>query len=92
TEEHYEIVVVDDGSMDETLHVLATLKESGFKELRILRHEQSLGRSTSIYHAALAAEGNWLATLDGDGQNDPADIPGVLSLVRARQERSDSIQ
>ncbi|KPY33665.1 MULTISPECIES: glycosyltransferase family 2 protein [Pseudomonas] len=92
TEEHYEIVVVDDGSTDETLHVLTTLKESGLKELRILRHEQSLGQSTSIYHAALAAEGNWLATLDGDGQNDPADIPGMLSLVRARQERSDSIQ
>ncbi|BAP42239.1 glycosyl transferase family protein [Pseudomonas sp. StFLB209] len=89
--EHYEILVVDDGSTDNTLQVLKALKESGLNELRILRHEQSLGQSTSIYHAALAAEGNWLATLDGDGQNDPADIPGMLSLVRAHQGRSDSI-
>jgi len=81
-DEAYEIIVVDDGSTDATLHQLQQIKNSGLSTLRILCHERSLGQSTSLYHAALAARGQWLATLDGDGQNDPADIPGMLQLVR----------
>ncbi|MHC8332261.1 glycosyltransferase family 2 protein [Pseudomonas sp. LB3P25] len=84
-DEAYEIIVVDDGSTDATLHELRQIKNSGLNTLRILRHERSLGQSTSLYHAALAAKGQWLATLDGDGQNDPADIPGMLALVRGGQ-------
>jgi dolichol-phosphate mannosyltransferase len=83
--EAYEIIVVDDGSTDSTLHELRQLKNNGLDALRILRHERSLGQSTSLYHAAIAARGQWLATLDGDGQNDPADIPGMLALVRGEQ-------
>lgn len=81
-DERYEILVVDDGSNDRTLAVLQQLKAHGFQPLRILRHDRSLGQSTSLWHAAQAARGRWLATLDGDGQNDPADIPGMLALVR----------
>lgn len=92
SDERYEVLVVDDGSTDETLQVLRDLKEGGFSELRILQHERSLGQSTSIYHASQAAQGQWLATLDGDGQNDPADIPGMLALVRAREGGPNSIQ
>ena len=84
-DEAYEIIVVDDGSTDATLHELRQIKNNGLNTLRILRHERSLGQSTSLYHAALAAKGQWLATLDGDGQNDPADIPGMLALVRGEQ-------
>jgi dolichol-phosphate mannosyltransferase len=84
-DEAYEIIVVDDGSTDATLHELRQIKNNGLSTLRILRHERSLGQSTSLYHAALAAKGQWLATLDGDGQNDPADIPGMLALVRGEQ-------
>ncbi|MDR0279431.1 MAG: glycosyltransferase family 2 protein [Paucimonas sp.] len=80
--ENYEVLVVDDGSNDQTLAVLQRLRAEGFSQLRILHHEHSLGQSTSVWHAAQAARGRWLATLDGDGQNDPADIPGMLSLVR----------
>ncbi|MDF9619183.1 glycosyltransferase family 2 protein [Pseudomonas entomophila] len=84
--ERYEVLVVDDGSSDQTLAMLQQLKNQGFQQLRILRHERSLGQSTSIWHAAQAARGRWLATLDGDGQNDPADIPGMLALVRGNDD------
>jgi len=83
--EHYEVLVVDDGSNDHTLHVLQQLQQQGFSQLRVLRHARSLGQSTSLWHAAQAAHGHWLATLDGDGQNDPADIPAMLALARASQ-------
>ncbi|MDI3272105.1 glycosyltransferase family 2 protein [Pseudomonas sp. MDT1-16] len=88
-DEAYEIIVVDDGSTDASLQELRQTRHSGLNTLRILRHERSLGQSTSLYHAALVARGQWLATLDGDGQNDPADIPGMLALVRSEQGRVD---
>lgn len=80
--ERYEVLVVDDGSTDDTLRVLQQIKAEGYEPLRILHNGVSLGQSTSIWHAAHAARGEWLATLDGDGQNDPADLPGMLALVR----------
>lgn len=91
-DEHYEVVVVDDGSSDQTLSVLQQLKRQGFAQLRILRHDRPVGQSTSLWHAAQAAQGHWLATLDGDGQNDPADIPGMLALVRGGQNPAGGIQ
>jgi dolichol-phosphate mannosyltransferase len=84
-DEAYEVIVVDDGSTDNSIAELRALKKSGFSQLRILSHARSLGQSTSIYHAAIAARGHWLATLDGDGQNDPADIPGMLAVVRGSE-------
>ncbi|WP_137820726.1 glycosyltransferase family 2 protein [Pseudomonas sp. 2FG] len=83
SDESFEVIVVDDGSTDNSSAQLITLKRSGFSQLRVLSHERSLGQSTSLYHAARAAQGKWLATLDGDGQNDPADIPGMLAIIRA---------
>lgn len=90
--EVYEVIVVDDGSTDGTFAELCALKKGGFAELRILRHANSLGQSTSLYHAALASRGQWLVTLDGDGQNDPADIPGMLALVRGTEGGADAVK
>ncbi|MBV7556301.1 glycosyltransferase family 2 protein [Pseudomonas sp. PDM28] len=87
--ESYEIIVVDDGSTDATLQELRQIRHDGLNTLRILHHERSLGQSTSLYHAAREARGQWLATLDGDGQNDPADIPGMLALVRGEPGKVD---
>lgn len=90
--EVYEVIVVDDGSSDATLAQLGAMKAAGFDRLRILHHPRSLGQSTSIYHAATVARGHWLATLDGDGQNDPADIPGMLALVRGSEGNASGIK
>lgn len=77
----YEVLVVDDGSTDNMRPLLLELQRNGYDTLRVLTHSKSLGQSTSVYHAAQQARGEWLVTLDGDGQNDPADIPQMMSLV-----------
>ena len=73
----FEIVYVDDDSKDGTLARLQALKAE-VPELRVLRHAQQSGQSTAIRNGVKAARGAWIATLDGDGQNDPADIPKLL--------------
>jgi dolichol-phosphate mannosyltransferase len=81
----FEVIVVDDGSADATAAELRALQRGGYPQLRVLSHTRSLGQSTSIFHAAEVARGHWLATLDGDGQNDPADLPKMLDLVRGSE-------
>ncbi len=77
----YEIIYVDDGSEDETAAaVLALARE--MPRLRLLRHRRSFGQSTAIRTGVKAARAPWIATLDGDGQNDPADIPRLWQMAR----------
>ena len=73
----FEIVYVDDDSTDATLARLQALKAE-VPELRIVRHLANGGQSTATRNGVKAARGAWIATLDGDGQNDPADIPKLL--------------
>jgi dolichol-phosphate mannosyltransferase len=75
----FEIVYVDDASKDDSLGVLRAAKAQ-FPELRVLRHLQQSGQSTALRTGIKAARGAWIATLDGDGQNDPADIPKLLAM------------
>ncbi len=75
----FEIVYVDDASGDDTLAVLTAAKAQ-FPELRVLRHRTQCGQSTALRNGIKAARGAWIATLDGDGQNDPADIPKLLAV------------
>lgn len=72
----YEIIYVDDGSTDDTLQRLQALQRE-FKFLRVLRHLGCCGQSTAVRTGVRAAQGTVVATLDGDGQNDPANIPAM---------------
>ncbi len=82
----YEVVCIDDGSSDATPDLLARLADE-FPRLRPLRHATSAGQSTAVSSGVLAARGGWIATLDGDGQNDPADLLPMLAVARAERER-----
>jgi len=74
----FEIVYVDDRSNDATLQRLRELQAST-PELRVIRHLSNAGQSTAVRNGVKAARAPWIATLDGDGQNDPADIPKLLA-------------
>ena len=84
----FEIVYVDDASKDDSLRVLTRAK-AAYPELRVIRHVAQSGQSTAIRNGVKAARGAWIATLDGDGQNDPADIPKLLAM---RAESADTIK
>ena len=74
----WEALFVDDLSSDDTLAVLEGLK-AGYPELRVLAHRSQCGQSTAVHNGVRAARAAWVVTLDGDGQNDPADIPRLLA-------------
>ena len=74
----WEAVFVDDLSSDASLTVMQGLKAE-YPELRILSHRSQCGQSTALHNGVRAARAPWVVTLDGDGQNDPADIPGLLA-------------
>ena len=74
----WEMVYVDDRSRDDTLAQLRALK-AAHPRLRVLHHRSQSGQSTALRTGIKAARGRWIATLDGDGQNDPADIPKLLA-------------
>ncbi len=74
----YEILFVDDGSTDSTPSRLAEAKQR-YPRLRSLRHQICSGQSASLRSGTAAAAHPWIITLDGDGQNDPADIPLLIA-------------
>ena len=84
----FEIVYVDDQSKDDSLQVLKDLMVS-VPELRVVQHLRQSGQSTAVRNGVKAARGVWIATLDGDGQNDPADIP---KLIEARNKAAPEIK
>ncbi len=77
----HEIIYVDDGSTDATPHMLeVAAAEAG---VRWMRHRSSCGQSAAVVTGVRAAKGLWVATIDGDGQNDPADIPAMYARAVA---------
>lgn len=81
-----EIVFVDDGSDDATPARLSE-KQSAMPQLRVIRHRTRAGQSAAIAQGIRAARAPVIATLDGDGQNDPADIPRLLDAFSAAVDR-----
>lgn len=77
-----EIIVVDDGSSDDSLSLLHNLSSTLPVSFRVIVHPMSCGQSTSVFHGVLQAKGKWIITLDADGQNDPADIPRLIRAAK----------
>ncbi|MBM9593506.1 glycosyltransferase family 2 protein [Roseitranquillus sediminis] len=82
----WEIIAVNDGSTDGTGEALRAAA-ARVPSLRILRHAQSAGQSAAIHAGVRAARAPSVATLDGDGQNPPADLPRLLDALAAGGER-----
>lgn len=78
----FEVVYVNDGSTDHTPAELAAAARR-YPRLRVITHRVACGQSTALRTGIRAARAPWIATLDGDGQNDPADIPRLLEAARA---------
>ncbi|MEM7466697.1 MAG: glycosyltransferase family 2 protein [Pseudomonadota bacterium] len=77
----FEILVIDDCSTDETVAILRAEFSTGSSPLRILRHRNNYGQSAAICSGVVQAKHPWIITLDGDGQNDPADIPKLIASL-----------
>lgn len=75
----FEILYVDDGSTDATAATVRELRAAGLHSVRLLRHPVRSGQSAALCTGVRAARAPWIATLDGDGQNDPSDIPKLLA-------------
>jgi dolichol-phosphate mannosyltransferase len=79
-----EIIYVNDNSTDKTLDVLNALKEK-YPSLRVLSHDRRCGQSAALWAGIKAAGNDLIVTLDGDGQNDPADIPLLYNLYETNK-------
>ncbi|PCI05927.1 MAG: glycosyl transferase [Hyphomicrobiales bacterium] len=75
-----ELIVVDDCSTDGTVKAIEAL-QSKYPKLRCLKHQTNAGQSASMRTGIIAARFDIIATLDGDGQNDPADIPNLVAKL-----------
>ncbi len=78
----FEVIYVDDGSTDATGERLALARDR-FPRLRVVGLRENCGQSAATWAGVKAAHAHWIVTLDGDGQNDPADIPKLISAAEA---------
>ncbi len=78
----FEVVFVDDGSSDGTAAAIAR-EQAENPSLRLLRHDRRCGKTAALRTGVSAARGVWVATMDGDGQNDPADLLPMFALAFA---------
>jgi dolichol-phosphate mannosyltransferase len=86
----WEVVCVDDGSSDGTAAQLQSAR-SVYPCLRILRHARRRGQSSALLTGVRAAKAPWIVTLDGDGQNDPADIPMLIERLAGERAGGEAL-
>ena len=84
----YEMIFVDDASRDDTRAELAALKAE-LPALRLIGHRKNSGQSRAVRTGVLAARAPIIGTLDGDGQNDPADLPKLLAKITRPEAPAD---
>jgi len=77
---NFEIIVVDDKSSDGSLQILQKIKKTNAR-LRVVKHSRNYGQSFAVRSGIKHAKSEWIATLDGDGQNDPNDIPNLYRAL-----------
>lgn len=75
----FEILFVDDGSTDKTAAAVLAARET-IPQVRLLRHSFRSGQSAAVTTGVRHARSEWVGTLDGDGQNDPADLPKLMAV------------
>jgi glycosyltransferase involved in cell wall biosynthesis len=92
----YEILLIDDGSSDGTMAQLTRVQQAD-PHVRVIRFARHFGQTAAFSAGFACARGRFIATLDGDLQNDPADLPRLLELARThdvvcgwRKDRKDS--
>jgi glycosyltransferase involved in cell wall biosynthesis len=80
----YEIVAVDDGSRDDTFELLSRIQAKD-PRVRVIRFRRNFGQTAAFAAGFAHARGRFIVTMDGDNQNDPADIPGMVQMLEQRQ-------
>jgi len=92
----YELLVVDDGSSDRTAEIIGN-QFANWSQARLIQLSQNCGQAAALFYGMKRARGQVVILLDGDGQNDPQDIPKVLAplnevdmVVGIRMERQDT--